>query len=217
MWEVLGMYGVGGRILGAITRMFEEITVCVRIGRKLGWKFKVEVGLLQGRVMSPWLFNIFIDGMVREVNARVLERGEALMGDSGGEWQVNQILYADGTAVLADEECKFQRLVSEFGRVCERRKLSVNVANSKVMRVTRNENVGDTEITLNGIRMEEVYYFRYLGVDIDRDGGMKSLNGMKSLKRRGENIEYARMCVCRIAKDGGGRSILSLSGLPESY
>jgi hypothetical protein len=86
MWEVLGMYGVGGKILGVIKNMYEESTVCVRIGRKLGRKFKVDVGLRQGCVMSPWLFNIFIDGMVREVNARVLERGAALISGVGGEW-----------------------------------------------------------------------------------------------------------------------------------
>jgi hypothetical protein len=34
-------------------------------------------------VMSTWLVNIFIDGVVREVNGRVMERRAALM--SGGE------------------------------------------------------------------------------------------------------------------------------------
>jgi hypothetical protein len=29
--------------------------------------------------MSPWLFNIFIDGVVREVNSRVMENGVALV------------------------------------------------------------------------------------------------------------------------------------------
>jgi hypothetical protein len=58
--------------------------------------------------------------------------------------------------------------------VCERRKLSVNVAKRKVMRLTRNDNVDDIEMTLDGIRMEEVDCFIYLGVDIDRDGGMKN-------------------------------------------
>ena len=35
---------------------------------------------------------------------------------------------------MADSEEKLCRLVSEFGRVCERRKLRVNVGKSKVMR-----------------------------------------------------------------------------------
>jgi hypothetical protein len=102
------------------------------------------------------MFNIFIDEVVREVNGRVMEQGAALMSDSGVECQVNQILYADDTSLLADKECKLNNLVSEFGRICERRKLSVNVAKCKVMSVTRRENVGNIAITLNKIRKQEV-------------------------------------------------------------
>ena len=35
----------------------------------------VNVGLRQGCVMSPWLFNVYMDGVVREVNVRVLGKG----------------------------------------------------------------------------------------------------------------------------------------------
>jgi hypothetical protein len=41
------MYGVGGKIFSAVKSMYEESTVCVRIGRKLGRKFKVDVVLRQ--------------------------------------------------------------------------------------------------------------------------------------------------------------------------
>ena len=47
---------------------------------------------------------------------------------------INQLLFADDTALVADSEEKFCRLVNEFGRICERRKLRVNVGKSKVMR-----------------------------------------------------------------------------------
>ena len=33
------------------------------------------VGLRQGCVMSPWLFNVYMDGVVRKVNVRVLGKG----------------------------------------------------------------------------------------------------------------------------------------------
>jgi hypothetical protein len=99
------MYGVGGKILGAIKSMYEQSMVCERIGRKLWIKFKVDVGLRQECVMSPWLFNIFIDGAVRKVDVRVMARGAALLSNSGGEWQVNQILYAYDTSLIADKEC----------------------------------------------------------------------------------------------------------------
>ena len=45
--------------------------------------------------------------------------------------------FADDRALVADSEEKLCRLVSEFGRVCERRKLKVNVGKSKVMSCSR--------------------------------------------------------------------------------
>ena len=44
-----------------------------------------------------------------------------------------QVLFADDTALEVDSEDKMQKLVEEFGRVCERRKLKVNVKKSKVI------------------------------------------------------------------------------------
>lgn len=38
----------------------------------------------------------------------------------------------DDTSLVADKEHKLQRVVTEFGRVCERRTLSMNVEKSKV-------------------------------------------------------------------------------------
>ena len=43
-------------------------------------------------------------------------------------------MVVDDTALVADSEEKLCRLVNEFGRACERRKLRVNVGKSKVMR-----------------------------------------------------------------------------------
>ena len=78
--------------------------------------------------MSPWLFNVYMDGVVREVNVRVLDKGLELLSMNGGRFEINQLLFADDTALVADSEKKLCRLVSEFARVCERRKLKVNVA-----------------------------------------------------------------------------------------
>ena len=71
--------------------------------------------------MSPWLFNVYVDGVVREVNFRVLEIGLELLSTNGGRFEINQLLFADDTALMADLEEKLCRLVSEFGRVCERK------------------------------------------------------------------------------------------------
>ena len=69
--------------------------------------------------MLPWLFNVYMDGVVREVNVRVLGNGPELLGANCGRSEINQLLFADGTALVADSEEKLCRLVSEFRRVCE--------------------------------------------------------------------------------------------------
>ena len=99
--------------------------------------------------MSPWLFNLYMDGVVREVNARVLGRGLKLVDGNENEWELNQLLFADDTVVVADPERKLCQLVTEFGRICERRKLRVNVGKSKVMRCT-SEDGARLNVMLNG-------------------------------------------------------------------
>ena len=62
---------------------------------------------------------------------RVLRKGLELLSANGGRFELNQLLFEDDTALVADSEEKLCRLVSEFHRVCERRKLRVNVGKSK--------------------------------------------------------------------------------------
>ena len=147
---------------------------CVRVGNEVSEWFPVRVGLRQGCVMSPWLFNLYIDGVIREVNARVLGRGLKLVDGNDNEWELNQLLFADDTVVVTDSERKLCQLVTEFGRVCERRKLQVNVGKSKFTRCTRNEDGARLNVMLNGEVLEEVEQFKYLGSVIAANGGVEA-------------------------------------------
>ena len=83
----------------------------------------------------------------------------------------NQLLFADDEALVVDSE-KLCRLVSEFGKLCERRKLGVNVCNSKVVRCSRYGNVGTIACeTINSEPLEEVDCFKYLELLVAVDGG----------------------------------------------
>ena len=81
---------------------------------------QVDVGLRQGCVMFPWLFNAYMDGVVREVSRRVLGKGLELLSANDGRFEINQLLFANDTALMADSEEKLCRLVSEFGRIYDR-------------------------------------------------------------------------------------------------
>ena len=97
-----------------------------------------------------------MDCMVRDVNVRVLGKELELLRANAGRFEINQLLFADDTALVADLKEKLCKLVSEFGRVCERRKLRVNVGKSKVMRCSRYGNGGRMHVILNGELLEEV-------------------------------------------------------------
>ena len=64
--------------------------------------------------MSPWLFDEYVVGVVREVNVGMLKKDLELLGENGGRIEINQLLFADYTALVVDSE-KFCKLVSEFG------------------------------------------------------------------------------------------------------
>ena len=50
--------------------------------------------------MSPWLFNEYMDGVVREVNVRVLGKGLELLIANGSRVEINQLLFTGDTALL---------------------------------------------------------------------------------------------------------------------
>ena len=74
-----------GRLLRGVKGLYVGSIACVRVGNEVSEWFLVRVGLRQGCVMSPWLFNFHIDGVVREVNARVLCRGLKLVDGNDNE------------------------------------------------------------------------------------------------------------------------------------
>ncbi len=75
LWKVLKLHGVGGKLFSAIKSFFEEASACVRISGDTSEYFEIKVGLRQGCVMSPWLFSIYIYGVMREKKGKVKEVG----------------------------------------------------------------------------------------------------------------------------------------------
>ena len=173
MWRVLGMYGINGQLMKAVQSLYEKSEACVRVCREEGEWFEVGVGLRQGCVMSPWLFNLFMDAVMKEVREKAGDVGVMLRDvRQNVEWKVEWLMFADDTVLVGDSEEKLERLVQEFGRVCQRRKLAVNVTKSKVMKVGKNGEENEMNVSLNNRRMEEVETYRYLGVDVSNDGGV---------------------------------------------
>ncbi len=51
--------------------------------------------------MSPWLFNVFMDGVVREIKAKTGNLGVEMSMDNT-KWKINTMLFADDSVLLAE-------------------------------------------------------------------------------------------------------------------
>ncbi len=58
--------------------------------------FEIKVGLRQGYVMSPWLFKIYMDGVMREMKGKVRKAGVRMYAE-GRKRVLNSILFVDDT------------------------------------------------------------------------------------------------------------------------
>ena len=63
VWQMLRVYGVGGKLLKAVQSFYVDSRACVQVGNDVSEWFPVNVGLRQGCV-SLWLFNVYMDGVV---------------------------------------------------------------------------------------------------------------------------------------------------------
>ena len=103
---MLRVYGVIRILLKAVGRFNIYSGACVLVGNDVSERFPVNVGLRHGCVISPWLFHVYMDGVLREVNVRVLGKGLELLSANGGRFEINQLLFADDTALVANSEEK---------------------------------------------------------------------------------------------------------------
>ena len=60
------MYNVRGKLLSGITSMHIDSSACVRVKGGESERFKIDSGVRQGCIISPWMFNIYIymDGLL---------------------------------------------------------------------------------------------------------------------------------------------------------
>ena len=213
LWDVMKIYGVGGKLLRAVQAFYENSRACVKVDGECSESFGINVGVRQGCVMSPWLFNIYMDGVMKEFRMRTAGKG-AKMFKNGRMWTVPACLYADDAVLFAESEQELQRMVTEFDRVCERRKLRVNVGKSKVMVFERRDydtidfgrgyrvRVIDEQkcnVGLKGEQLEEVKEFKYLGSVLSKDGGMegeireRTLQGRRAIGELGTVVKGRSM------------------------
>ena len=124
-------------------------------GSKLGKK-----GICQGCILSPCLFNLYAEYIMQ--NAR-LEEAQAGIKIAGRN--VNNLRYADDTALMAESEEELKSLLMKVKEEREKVGLKLNIQKTKIM-----ASGPITSWQIDGETMETVADFIFLGSKISADG-----------------------------------------------
>ena len=70
--------------------------------------------------MSPWLFNVYMDGVMKEVKMGMGRRGVSFL-ENMKEWRLPSLLYADNLVLCSESEEDPRAMMGRFAEVCRRR------------------------------------------------------------------------------------------------
>ena len=160
--QVLEGYGIQGGLLRAIQSMYLGSQACVRTSGKVSGWFPITQGVRQGCVMLPWLFNVFMDGIMRETMEK-LQGGVQLTTTN-----VQLILFADDIVMVTEKKEDMQTNLGEMKKVMDKWGMKMHLGKTKVMMVSRTEE--DCNLNIEGEDIETVKKLKYLGTMVSSDG-----------------------------------------------
>ena len=147
-------------MIDLLAKLYKKQLAKVKVAGTLSEWFRVKKGVRQGCVLSPYLFNILAEMVLRET----------LDGFQGGLQIVGRMItnlrYADDLILLATLEAELQELLDCQDRVSRKYSLLINVNKTKVM---ASDGIACSILIQNEL-LEHVDRFPYLGSLITEDG-----------------------------------------------
>ncbi|KAI5752610.1 hypothetical protein M8J77_018598 [Diaphorina citri] len=129
--------------------------------------FEVKKGVRQGCIISPILFNIFVEQIVNET------LHDIDIGFKIGEDRINNLRYADDTLLVTESVDDLTYLLTKLFEVCEKYGMKINMKKTQVMHVSKKkieEQIMNMNVAIKGEKLEEVQQYKYLGARITSDG-----------------------------------------------
>ena len=136
----------------------QEATVRTGHG-KTDW-FQIGKGVRQGCILSPHLFNLYAEYIVRNTGL-----DEAQAGIKTAMKNVNNLRYADDTTIMAQSEEELKSLLMKVKEESEKVGLKLNIQKTRIM-----ASGPMTSWQMHGEIMETVTDFIFLGSKITADG-----------------------------------------------
>ena len=161
LWATMRKYN-NASIIRTIENLYDKAQSAVLFNGSTGEWFRTTVGVRQGCLLSPTLFNIFLERIMCEA----LDDHEGSVSIGGR--LITNFRFADDIVVNAEEEEEAGILIDRLDRTTTMCKMEIGPDKTKV--VTNNPNGFQREIKIKGQRLEEVENFKCLGAIISNEG-----------------------------------------------
>ena len=163
LWKLLSHYGIPEKIIALIKCIYQEMRGRVTHAGQISESFEVETGVRQGCLLSPFLFLLVIDWIMKTTT-----QGK----NNGIQWtlmtQLDDLDFADDLALLSHNCRQMQEKTDCLETTSAKTGLRINKKKTEVIRINATVN---TPITVNGEPIKEVESFVYLGSVLDKEGG----------------------------------------------
>nr|KAG5698293.1 hypothetical protein BaRGS_016995 [Batillaria attramentaria] len=156
-------YGFPPKFVNIIQQLYEDATCQVIHDGKLTEPFTVRTGVRQGCILSPTIFLMVVDWVMRQATD-----GKR----TGIQWtfskQLEDLDFADDIALLSHKQQDAQEKLNRVAEEAEKTGLKINISKTEVMRVNHKQH---NPIQLHQEDIKEVDKFTYLGSVVSKDGG----------------------------------------------
>ena len=150
--------GIDGRDIRVIANLYWHQKAAIRIQNELSPFTPIERGVRQGCVLSPCLFNIYTEFIFRE--------SDNLCGINIQGHNINNLRYADDTALIASNADDLQKIVTQVKSASSKAGLDMNVKKTKTMLLSKHPEGKKLEIKVDDNILQQVNDFIYLGTKI---------------------------------------------------
>ena len=155
-------FNINANLIRMIQNLHEKATSAVYLTNSIWDWFRTTVGVRQGCVLSPTLFNIFLERIMTDA----LHDHEGTVSIGGRS--ITNLRFADDIDGLAGREEELADLVERLGKTSTAFGMQINAEKTKLM--TNNTNGFSTDIRVNGEKLDCVNRFKYLGAIIADEG-----------------------------------------------
>lgn len=109
LWRRCEIVGLPAFLIWTLRALFDHNSSQLAIEQKFSSLYGLSAGILQGSVLSPLLYSIYLDLLVFKL--RILGPGVRLGSESASENFINTLLYADDSVLIANSQGNLQKLL----------------------------------------------------------------------------------------------------------